>query len=118
MPKKLFILTILIIIIDLISGFNSQIAPACDLNKCKLPKCQCSSTQIPSNLHRNNTPQFVLFTFDDAVSVSNIDYYDIAFFNRTNIDGCPAAATFFVSHEYTNYYLVSSGAYLHFVLTL
>lgn len=44
-----------------------------------------------------------MLTFDDAVTVSNMPYYEQAFSNRQNPDSCPISATFFVSHEYTDY---------------
>lgn len=45
----------------------------------------------------------VILTFDDAVTALNYDYVEEAINGRFNPDGCPAAATFFVSHEYTDY---------------
>lgn len=48
-------------------------------------------------------PQLVMLTFDDAVTAANYKYIQEIFADRTNPDGCPAAATFFVSHEYTDY---------------
>lgn len=44
-----------------------------------------------------------MLTFDDAVSVANYKYTEEIMLGRTNPDGCSAAATFFVSHEYTDY---------------
>lgn len=49
-----------------------------------------------------------MLTFDDAVTALNYKYVDIAINGRVNPDGCPAAATFFVSHEYTDYSKVHS----------
>lgn len=45
----------------------------------------------------------VILTFDDAVTVSNMPFYEEAFNNRVNPDGCPISTTYFVSHEYTDY---------------
>jgi hypothetical protein len=47
-----------------------------------------------------------LLTFDDAVQVTNIDYYKEALNGRKNPNNCSISATFFVSHEYTNYSMV------------
>lgn len=47
--------------------------------------------------------QFVLFTFDDAVTAANYEYYKQAFYGRVNPDGCPVSSTYYVSHEYTDY---------------
>lgn len=44
-----------------------------------------------------------MLTFDDAVTALNYEYVEEAVNGRVNPDGCPAAATFFVSHEYTDY---------------
>lgn len=82
-------------------------ARVCNPKLCKPPDCRCSSTHIPGGLHPKNTPQFVLMTFDDAVTTTNVPYYRKAFYNRRNPNGCPAAPTYFVSHEYTDYSLVS-----------
>lgn len=44
-----------------------------------------------------------MLTFDDAVTAANYKYIQETIVGRTNPDGCAAAATFFVSHEYTDY---------------
>lgn len=82
-------------------------APSCSEDNCKPPNCRCSSTEIPGGLTPEQTPQFVLLTFDDAVTVSNMVYYREALFNKMNPNDCPVAATFYVSHEYTDYTLVN-----------
>lgn len=51
--------------------------------------------------------QFVSVTFDDAVNVINIETYREVLYGRSNSNGCPPGATFYVSHEYTNYLLVN-----------
>jgi hypothetical protein len=83
-------------------------APKCDKEKCKLPNCRCSGRDIPGGLLPEDTPQFVLLTFDDAITISNMDFYRKATLNyqRINPDGCPSAITYFISHEYTDYSLV------------
>lgn len=49
-------------------------------------------------------PQMVLITFDDAVNDLNTHYYTELFGNgRVNPNGCPISATFYVSHEWTDY---------------
>lgn len=45
----------------------------------------------------------VIFTFDDGVNAQNFEYYRQAFFNKSNPNGCPLSATYFTSHEYTDY---------------
>uniref|UniRef100_W8BJ25 NodB homology domain-containing protein n=1 Tax=Ceratitis capitata TaxID=7213 RepID=W8BJ25_CERCA len=55
-------------------------------------------------------PQMVLITFDDAISTLNIDLYEEMFNNQTrfNPNGCPLRATFYVSHEWTDYGMVQN----------
>lgn len=46
----------------------------------------------------------VLLTFDDAVNDLNLPYYAELFERgRVNPNGCPILATFYVSHEWTDY---------------
>jgi hypothetical protein len=87
---------------------KGQRAPAvtCDPDKCLLPSCKCSNTQIPGGLKKEETPQFVILTFDDAVNPLNIIDYRKALYNRKNPNSCPVAATFFVAHEYCDYSMV------------
>lgn len=95
----------LLVVLDLTAAvFVSRLN--CDPAKCALPDCRCSSTDIPGLLSPSKTPQFVVLTFDDGVTVSNINFYREAFNGRKNPDQCPISSTFFVSHEYTNYQLV------------
>lgn len=49
----------------------------------------------------------VLLTFDDAVNILNIEYYRKLLANRKNPNNCPISATYFVTHEYTDYSLVN-----------
>ncbi|KAK9739759.1 hypothetical protein QE152_g8712 [Popillia japonica] len=79
------------------------LAEACDASACSLPDCRCMSTDIPGGLDISEIPQIVLLTFDDAITALNYAYYEDAFFTRTNPDGCPVQATYFMSHEYTDY---------------
>ena len=70
---------------------------------CQLPSC-FNGDSIPGNLHPDETPQFVIISFDDAVNDLNKDFYERLFTEgRVNPSGCPIAATFFVSHEWTDY---------------
>lgn len=81
-------------------------AEPCDPVQCQLPKCFCSPTgqAIPGNLSAAQTPQMVMITFDDAVTINNIDVYQELFSpDRLNPNGCTIKGTFFVSHRYTNY---------------
>ena len=69
---------------------------------CQLPSCFCG-TSTPGNLSPEQTPQFVLLTFDDAVNDLNKEFYERLFHGRINPNGCPVKATFYVSHEWTDY---------------
>lgn len=69
---------------------------------CHLPSCSCGLS-IPGGLAPGQTPQFVLLTFDDAVNDLNKEFFSRLFTGRTNPDSCPSAATFYVSHEWTDY---------------
>lgn len=99
---------ILILISVLFVGITLSQNPATECNPatCVLPNCRCSSLDIPRGLAVENTPQFVLLTFDDAINPLNAAYYRRAFTDRKNRDGCPVATTLFVSHEFTDYSLV------------
>uniref|UniRef100_A0A0K0DQX5 EB domain-containing protein n=1 Tax=Angiostrongylus cantonensis TaxID=6313 RepID=A0A0K0DQX5_ANGCA len=59
----------------------------------------------PGGLSPSDIPQFVVLTFDDAVNGRTFpDYLEL--FEKVkyrNPNGCPIKATFFVSHEWTNY---------------
>ena len=58
-----------------------------------------------------DVPQMITITFDDAVNDENWKLYQNKLFksSRKNPNGCPIHATFYVSHEYTNYAMVSEG---------
>ncbi|KAK4874771.1 hypothetical protein RN001_014131 [Aquatica leii] len=89
------------------SAFDPNIAAPCNLNTCKLPNCFCSvdGTDIPGTLNPTEVPQMIILTFDDSINFDNWPIYNRLFSqNRKNPNGCPIKATFFVSHQYNNYY--------------
>jgi hypothetical protein len=48
---------------------KSEPALKCDVKRCELPACRCGGTTVPGGgAQRNNTPQLVILTFDDAVN--------------------------------------------------
>lgn len=60
--------------------------------------------ECSGGLQANSTPQIVLLTFDDAVNDLNKEIYASIFERgRKNPNGCPISATFYVSHEWTDY---------------
>lgn len=83
--------------------FISEDAVLCNPATCKLPACHCASDAIPGGLSKEETPQMILFTMDDAVQNSNFQIYKDLLSDRKNPNGCPIKATFFVSHKYTDY---------------
>ncbi|XP_071561542.1 uncharacterized protein Cda5 isoform X1 [Temnothorax nylanderi] len=79
-------------------------AAKCRRDVCLLPDCSCGGSDIPGGIPNEQTPQIVLLTFDDAVNDLNKPLYSELFENgRKNPNGCPIAATFYVSHEWTDY---------------
>ncbi|MCD8482917.1 MAG: polysaccharide deacetylase family protein [Verrucomicrobia bacterium] len=63
------------------------------------------STQAPGGLEREEIPQFIFVTFDDAV---NPDIYEMIgrISHHRHADGSPVGFTFFVSTDWTDFYLV------------
>ncbi|XP_025986178.1 uncharacterized protein LOC105199736 isoform X2 [Solenopsis invicta] len=79
-------------------------AAKCRRDVCLLPDCSCGGSDIPGGIPNEQTPQIVLLTFDDAVNDLNKPLYSELFENgRKNPNGCPISATFYVSHEWTDY---------------
>lgn len=61
------------------------------------------------NLPAETVLQMVLITFDDAVNELNrVLYEDLFEHGRVNPNGCPISATFYVSHEWTDYSFVQN----------
>ncbi|XP_049833066.1 uncharacterized protein LOC126274364 isoform X4 [Schistocerca gregaria] len=79
-------------------------AAKCRKDVCLLPDCFCGGKDIPGDLRPEEVPQLVLLTFDDAVNDLNKNLYrDLFEKGRRNPNGCDIAATFYVSHEWTDY---------------
>ncbi|XP_014365314.2 chitin deacetylase 8 [Papilio machaon] len=107
MKTVTFILLSVLIGLAVAEEPEAPLAEECNKELCKLPKCRCSSTDIPGELAPRDTPQFITLTFDDGVNIRNIETYREILYQRTNKNNCPASATFFVNHEYTDYQLVN-----------
>ncbi|KAI6239536.1 Polysaccharide deacetylase [Aphelenchoides fujianensis] len=75
--------------------------------RCQLPDCFCSRNgrEPPPGIPLEKLPQIVVLTFDDPVNDKSMRDYRHLFqdFRLVNPNGCPMKATFFVSHEWTNY---------------
>uniref|UniRef100_A0A6A7FWX2 Chitin deacetylase 9-like protein n=1 Tax=Hirondellea gigas TaxID=1518452 RepID=A0A6A7FWX2_9CRUS len=81
-------------------------APPCQPAKCTVPDCHCSSTDSPTGIPVKDLPHFVVLSFDDAVTITNFDFY-LGIGDRKNPNGCKVQMSFFVSHENTDYTLVN-----------
>ena len=80
-------------------------------SSCVLPNCSCASTDIPGGLTREQTPQIVLISFDDAIRVKDYEmFYSKILKGRTNPNGCNISITFFASHKDTDYSLAGQLA--------
>ncbi|XP_067122448.1 chitin deacetylase 7-like [Centruroides vittatus] len=95
-------------ILLLVLTVTFAVGQRCTVRRCKLPKCSCFNTKTPGNLTKNDIPQFVMLSFDDAVTIMNFNntYKHLFLGNYKNKpNGCNIAATFFVTHEYADYQL-------------
>ncbi|KAL4424145.1 hypothetical protein ABPG75_001446 [Micractinium tetrahymenae] len=82
-----------------VPGYNCPAA-------CKPPNCKCASHDIPGGLDPANTPQFVVLTNDDAITVTTMPVILDITSKAYNPQGCEIPATWFVSQNYTDYHLV------------
>ncbi|OQV16218.1 hypothetical protein BV898_09702 [Hypsibius exemplaris] len=83
-----------------------QACPAlpCSSDTCKGPNCRCGSSDIPGGLDPEETPQMVLLTFENAITEWSYSVYEnLLRDDRLNPNGCRIKASFFVSHEWTDY---------------
>ncbi|XP_055346648.1 LOW QUALITY PROTEIN: chitin deacetylase 1-like [Paramacrobiotus metropolitanus] len=79
-------------------------APLCTKSNCQAPGCRCGSADPPNVMDPDDIPQMILVTFENAItdwamSVSENTFTDA----RKNPNNCPIRATYFVSHEWTDY---------------
>ena len=85
---------------------SSRALEPCTAENCKLPNCYCSGVTPPGGLTPPVMPQIVMLTFDDSINSRVYTFQkDILSGKYRNANGCPMTATFFVSHEYTDYYM-------------
>ncbi|PRW33708.1 polysaccharide deacetylase [Chlorella sorokiniana] len=67
------------------------------------PDCVCPSIEPPGGLARAQTPQFVLFTHDDAVKEETYDVLQAVLGGKESVTGgCQASATLFTLARGTN----------------
>ncbi|CAH1367785.1 hypothetical protein MTP99_009186 [Tenebrio molitor] len=81
-------------------------ASVCKTAACMIENdCRCSSTTNP--ISATDAPQLIAITVSESVVATLYeDYLKPILFDRTNPDGKPIGATFYVNHEYTDYTLV------------
>merc|ERR1712243_88157 len=80
-------------------------ARPCSEKYCQLPECFCSGIKVPKDLPAETIPQFVMLTFDDSINPNVAEFYDKLFKDRKNPNGCPIRGTFYVTHEWNDYWL-------------
>ena len=73
---------------------------------CRPPQCFCPRPDPPGGLSPAHTPQFVLLSFDDAVDQKIFDFVHPIFTHIKNPNGCPISATFFITTDYSDYWLI------------
>ena len=79
-------------------------AQPCNKKRCRLPDCICGRTNVKDLTGGRKLPQIVVLTFDDSVNDLNRNLYKEIFSeHRVNPNGCPILATFYISHEWTDY---------------
>jgi len=86
----------------------SQVCGLCDRYNCLPPDCHCAGVSGPPEIRVSETPQMILLSFDDAVLPEFDQLYRKLFQSGRwkNPNGCPILATFYVTHEGTDYGLV------------
>jgi len=70
------------------------------------------STDPPGGLTLANTPQFVMLSFDGAITTTTIANYTTILNNRLNPNGCPITMSFNVYHEFNDYNLTHRLYYM------
>ena len=89
--------------IEALSSFPADVTGS----PCRLPSCFPPLSGIPGGLTGDETPMFVYFTFDDAVTEWSDTFFRRFFRSeRKNPNGCPIRATHFNSDGSTDYSIV------------
>jgi len=79
----------------------------CNSTNCVAPDCFCYG-DVPK-MNKSDIPQFIMLTFDDAVTSSMFSRIYLNLLIRSpsfNPNFCPIQSTFFIAHNYTDYRLV------------
>ncbi|KMS93890.1 hypothetical protein BVRB_026890, partial [Beta vulgaris subsp. vulgaris] len=94
------------------TNFKAAESGACRADNCKLPDCFCAGTSIPGGLTREQTPQFIMLTFDDYLSETIwTGLIDDLIHKTTARDatGCGPRLTFYLQNDLTDYYLADNA---------
>ena len=105
---RLLLWPALVMVMQLGQLSTAQAQYTCFPNECRLPECYCAGVVPPEGLSREETPQFILVTFDDAVTSFSESFVDAVFAGITNPDGRIAPRTYFVTQQYSNPELIRS----------
>jgi len=90
---------------EVVAGPETAARP-CKESDCRLPECFCSGTKTPKDLPAEKVPQFIMLTFDDSINPNVHNLYEKLFRpDRVNPNGCPIRGTFYVTHEWNDYWL-------------
>ena len=87
-------------------------ASRCNPDVCRLPDCFCGGKNIPGGYKKEQIPQFVLLTFDDAINGINKEFFSKLFNERYNPNGCPIKVSTLLdiifNRIYSNVYTIST----------
>jgi len=79
----------------------------CTANNCLGSEgCHCASHITPGGLRPEDTPQFIVITNDDAITVTTMPVIVNIVDKYANRNGCPVPATWYISVNYTDPALV------------
>jgi len=107
--QKHYLLALMLASCQFSSSKGGEEATYCSSRKCSLPDCFCSGSRVPGGLAPSEIPQFVMISFDGNVNSENFKLYQRIFnaTERKNPNECPIKGTFFVSHEWNDYWLTN-----------
>lgn len=94
--RVISILIIFKIIDTIFCTSNTDEVKVCNSNNCKLPRCKCSSREIPGSIDLAKTPMMVALSFNGVIN-KNIMSSIEKIIDFKNPDTCPIKATFFVN---------------------
>jgi len=76
----------------------------CDNNSCRLPNCQCFSTDNPGSLPLNEIPQFILLSINGPITEKTLNYQEKIAEGIKLPNNCPLRITNFVNDKNTDFY--------------